>query len=258
MIDAAALAELARDAAETLDDQAALEPGLPAVVAAALADPDTPLAISVREPQVYLPLARGSQALLLWGLRRIAWPILGVVRRSWSFSTFEPPLGYVDPRTLPGIVFRSARTTQTAPPATPRREIRVLIDAVPGPAPETFTMSWPNGSSASTGRSAATHWGGVSRNWSPASHPRPGSCWSTTGWPPNGPRPARPFSHPRRPRRKLISYSVRKSIRSRITTHITNRTSPVVPEEPCRSPSAPTATTRITRSLAVGASRHSP
>ena len=138
MIDAAELAELARDATEVLDDEASLEPGLSAVVAAALADPDTPLAISVREPQVYLPLARGSQALLLWGLWRIVWPILGVVRRGWSFSTFEPPLGYVDPRTLPDIVFRSARPTQTAPPATPRNEIRVLTGAVLAPAPGTF------------------------------------------------------------------------------------------------------------------------
>ena len=122
MIDAAELAELARDATEVFDDEASLEPGLSAVVAAALADPDTPLAISVREPQVYLPLARGSQALLLWGLWRIVWPILGVVRRGWSFSTFEPPSAMSTPG--PCRISCSARRDRRRPHRRPRRATR--------------------------------------------------------------------------------------------------------------------------------------
>jgi hypothetical protein len=130
VITAADLAALARSAIDGLDHEAAWEEGLRPVLAAALADPDTPLAVGIGEPQLSRSSAHGVQVLLLWGLWRVARPVLGAGRRGWSFSTFEPPLGYVDPKTLPDIVFRSARVTQTAPPSMPRNERKVIPGAV--------------------------------------------------------------------------------------------------------------------------------
>jgi hypothetical protein len=130
VITAADLAALARSATDGLDHEAAWEEGLRPMLAAALADPDTPLAVGIGEPQIFQPSAHGVQVLLLWGLWRVARPVLGTGRRGWSFSTFEPPLGYVDPKTLPDIVFRSARVTQTAPPSMPRNELKVLPGTV--------------------------------------------------------------------------------------------------------------------------------
>ena len=99
--------------------------GLQAVVAAALADPATPLAISLRDVVIQKPLRDGVQYPLLWGLRRIAGPLLGPLGRGWSFSTFEPPLGEMDPTSLPGIVFRQAQDGMQAPPIRWRREVKV-------------------------------------------------------------------------------------------------------------------------------------
>jgi hypothetical protein len=113
------------DVAAEFDQEAAREKGLAQVVAAALSDPNTPLAVNIRDPQIFRPPADGPQASLLWGLWRIARPVLGAVRRGWSFSTFELPLGDVDPRMLPDIVFRLAQPAQAAAPAAPRKEIKV-------------------------------------------------------------------------------------------------------------------------------------
>lgn len=113
------------DSVAWLDREAAFELGLSQVVAAALSDPNTPLAINIESPLIFRPPNEGSQALLLWGLRRLTQSFLGTVRRGWSFSTFELPLGEVDPRTLPDIVFRLAQPAQAAPPTTPRKEIKV-------------------------------------------------------------------------------------------------------------------------------------
>jgi hypothetical protein len=134
VIAAADLTALARSATDGLDREAAWEEALRPVLAAALADPDTPLAVGVEEPEILKPSAHGVQVRLLWGLWRIARPVLGTGRRAWSFSTFEPPLGYVDPKTLPDIVFRSAQVTQTAPPSMPRNELRVIpgVVSLPG------------------------------------------------------------------------------------------------------------------------------
>jgi len=130
-IAAADLTAVARSVTDRLDREAAWEEGLRPVLAAALADPDTPLAIGIEESQILQPSARGVQVLLLWGLWRIARPVLGTGRRGWSFSTFEPPLGFVDPKTLPDIVFRSAKVTQTAPPTSmPRNELKVIPGVV--------------------------------------------------------------------------------------------------------------------------------
>jgi hypothetical protein len=119
------LVALAAERAGDLDDEAAWTDGLAQVVAVALADPGTPLAVTVAGPRIG-GLA-GELAPLLWGLCRIVRPLLGTVRRGWSFSTFELPLGSVDPKVLPDIVFRGAAEAHSAPPATPRREARVFL-----------------------------------------------------------------------------------------------------------------------------------
>ena len=120
-----ALAAVTHEMATMLDQDAARQAGLQAVVAAALADPSTPLAISVRDNLIQKPLREGVQCPLLWGLRRIAGPLLGPVGRGWSFSTFELPLGEMDPASLPGIVFRQAQDGVQAPPARWRKEVKV-------------------------------------------------------------------------------------------------------------------------------------
>jgi len=111
--------------AETLDLDAARQAGLPAVIAAALADPPTPLAVSVEADLIQRPLREGVQYPLLWGLLRIAGPVLGSVGRGWSFSTFEPPLGDMDPASLPGTVFRQAQDGAQPAPSRWRKEIKV-------------------------------------------------------------------------------------------------------------------------------------
>jgi len=135
-VDAAGLTELVRDNAEALDRAAAREAGLERVVAAALGDRDTPLSVQLPERFIVRPPQGGSQALLLWGLRRTMGPLLGRGggRRGWSFSTFELPLSDMDPETLPDIVFRLAQAAPQAAPMTPRAEIRVRPqDPVPVP-----------------------------------------------------------------------------------------------------------------------------
>jgi len=74
------------------------------------------------------PPGDGPQARLLWGLWRIARPLLGTVRRGWSFSTFEVPLGAGDPSALADIVFRSDAAVPPGPASGARKEAR----AVPG------------------------------------------------------------------------------------------------------------------------------
>jgi hypothetical protein len=125
--DAAGLTGLVRDHAEALDQAAARETGLERVVAAALGDRDTPLSVQLPERVITRSPRGGSQALLLWGLRRTVWPLLGRGggRRGWSFSTFELPLSDMDPETLPDIVFRLAEAAPQAAPMTMRKEIRV-------------------------------------------------------------------------------------------------------------------------------------
>jgi hypothetical protein len=124
-ISADELNAMTREKAQELDQRAVQQDGLQAVVAAALADPATPLAISIRDVVIQRPLREGVQYPLLWGLLRIAGPLLGSVGRGWSFSTFELPLGEMDPATLPGIVFRQAQDGGQAPPARWRKEVKV-------------------------------------------------------------------------------------------------------------------------------------
>jgi hypothetical protein len=120
-----ALDAVTRAMTPVLEQEAVKQAGLQAVVAAALADPHAPLAISVPDHLIQTPLP-GVQCPLLWGVRRIAGPLLGPVgRRGWSFSTFEPPLGVLDPVSLPGIVFRQAQDGGTTPGGRWRREVRV-------------------------------------------------------------------------------------------------------------------------------------
>jgi hypothetical protein len=132
VISAADLAAIAEATVDGLDHEAAWQDDLQPVLAAAFADPDTPLAVGIGEPQILQPPAQGVQALLLWGLWRIGYPLLGARRRRWSFSTFEPPLRYVDPKSLPDIVFRSAQEAQSAPTSMPRRELKVFPGTASG------------------------------------------------------------------------------------------------------------------------------
>ena len=121
-----ALTVLVEEQAATLDEAAARADGLDLVVAAALADHDTALAVQLRERDITRPPQANSQAVLLWGLRRTVWPILGRGgRRGWSFSTFELPLSDTDPGTLPDIVFRLAQAASQTAPQVMRKEIRV-------------------------------------------------------------------------------------------------------------------------------------
>lgn len=130
------LTELVRERALALDQYAAREKGLQQVVAAALSHPHTPLAIQLRDPFIFYAPQSGSQSLLLWGLWRIAWPLLSqsIAQRGWSFSTFELPMGDQDTSTLPEIVFRMTQLAPVAPPANARKEFRVRPGDPRGPA----------------------------------------------------------------------------------------------------------------------------
>ncbi len=119
-----ALKAMTREKTPELDRDALKQEGLQEVVAAALADPATPLAISIRDVVIQRPLRESVQYPLLWGLRRIACRLLGQAGRGWSFSTFEPPLGELDPAGLPGIVFRQALDGAPTPPAGGGRKSR--------------------------------------------------------------------------------------------------------------------------------------
>jgi hypothetical protein len=125
IVSGAALSAMTRAMTPVLDQDAARQDGLQAVVAAALANPLTPLAISVRDDLILRPLPEGVQYPLVWGLRRIAGPLFGWAGRGWSFSTFEPPLGEMDPASLPGIVFRQVQDGAQTQPARWRKEAKV-------------------------------------------------------------------------------------------------------------------------------------
>jgi hypothetical protein len=120
-----ALTAGAREMISDLDRDSAAQEGLLAVVAAGLDNPSTPLAISVPDTLIQLPLQHCVQCPLLWGLHRITGPLLGSAGRGWSFSTFELALGETDPTSLPAIVFREARDGPKAPPARWRKEAKV-------------------------------------------------------------------------------------------------------------------------------------
>lgn len=120
-----AVGAITRGMVPKLDEAAARQAGLQAVIAAALADPYIPLTICVEDDLIQESPRDGVQCPLLWGLGRIAGPLLGAVGRGWSFSTFEPPLGALDPGSLPAIVFRQSQEGNQAPPARWRKEIRV-------------------------------------------------------------------------------------------------------------------------------------
>ena len=125
VIGAGELSGLVSERVARLDQEAARQDGLRQVVASALSDQHTPLAIHVRGTYILKPPEDGLQCLLLWGLRRIVWPLVGPAGRGWSFSTFEPPLGGdVDPATLPDILFRQTQDAPSAAPARPRKEIK--------------------------------------------------------------------------------------------------------------------------------------
>src|SRR5262249_61805000 len=104
-IHAARLDGLVRDNAEALDRAAAQEPGLERVVAAALGDRDTPLSVQLPERIIVQSPRGGAQARLLWGLRRVVWPLVGRGGRpGWAFSPFPLPLSGTDPAKPLGTV----------------------------------------------------------------------------------------------------------------------------------------------------------
>ena len=125
MVSGATLSALAHEMSPELDEAAIAQEGLQAVVAAALAEPSIPLAISMQGLLIQAPLRDCVQFPLLWGLHRVTGRLLGPDERGWSFSTFELPLGEMDPASLPAIVFREAKDGVKAPPARWRREVKV-------------------------------------------------------------------------------------------------------------------------------------
>ena len=125
VVAAGELSAMASEQALEFDEEAARQEGLRQVLITALARPATPLAIHVRDTYIFKPPGEGVQCPLLWGLRRIVWPLFGTAGRGWSFSTFEPPLGDADPTTLPDILFRQAQDIPPAAPARPRDEVKV-------------------------------------------------------------------------------------------------------------------------------------
>jgi hypothetical protein len=135
---AATLTGPLHDQAAALDQAAAYETGLEQVIAAALADRDTPLCVQLPERIIAQSPQGGSQALLLWGLRRTVGPLLGREsgRRGWSFSTFELPQSDIDPGTLPDIIFRLAQAAPQGGRMATRKETRVWTHD-PGPVPIT-------------------------------------------------------------------------------------------------------------------------
>jgi hypothetical protein len=138
MVSGAALASLARQMTPELDAGALAQEGrLQAVLAAVLAEPAIPLGINAPDEVMQQPVRDGAQCLLLWGLRRIAGPVLGAAGREWSFSTFEPPLGDMDPAMLPRIVFRELPAGTQRPPTRTRREVQVRPFASSALDPET-------------------------------------------------------------------------------------------------------------------------
>ncbi len=134
-----ALTRVARSQAAGLDLAAiAQRDCLLGIIAPALADPRTPIAVHLPDADVLKPPGKGLPGLLLWGLRRIVRPVLGTGGRGWSFSTFELPPGDVDPATMPDILFRQAQYTPR-PVARPRTELKLRpFEPKPTDAAEEF------------------------------------------------------------------------------------------------------------------------
>jgi hypothetical protein len=119
------LGTLVSDQGDALDKEAARQEGLQQVVATALSDLNSSLAIYLSDSHILKPPEGGPQTPLLWGMRRILWPLLGTAGRGWSFSTFEPPLNDIDPAALPSLPDILFRQAQDMPPTGPaiRREV---------------------------------------------------------------------------------------------------------------------------------------
>jgi hypothetical protein len=145
VIRAEELSRLVSEQTAGLDEEAARQDSLRQVVAAALSHPHTPLAIHIRDGHILEPPEEGLPCLLLWGLRRITWPLLANAGRGWSFSTFELPLGDIDPAVLPDILFRQAQDAPTAAPAMPRDEVKIRpfdTEAPGDPSPYAEMAAW--------------------------------------------------------------------------------------------------------------------
>jgi hypothetical protein len=102
--------ELRNEADAVLGDRARAEQGLSLLIAAVLRNPGGPLSVILPERETYLALGEAPQAGLLWGLGRVAAPLLKGLPEarygSWSFSTYEPPHDDTQTSDLPHVVFR--------------------------------------------------------------------------------------------------------------------------------------------------------
>jgi hypothetical protein len=124
------LRSVAGQAARQLDADAGKEPGLDLLIAAALRDPGTPLAVQLPPEELGEP-SSGPQLPILWGLWRTTRRFLcdeeGRVTdwAPWSFSTFEPPLNRSGTSQLPRIVFRASGEAE--PAQVVRTEIEISL-----------------------------------------------------------------------------------------------------------------------------------
>jgi len=123
------LASLPTTIMSGLDESACEEQGLNCLIAAALRHLDTPLSIVLPGAEMLRAPAHCRQLPLLWGLWRTTASLVAeasAVRprwASWSFSTYEPPLGDTETSGLADIVFRSDK--QERQPQSVRRETTV-------------------------------------------------------------------------------------------------------------------------------------
>jgi hypothetical protein len=114
------LRDLVVNSLDALDSDARKETGLDRLIAAALRDQSQPLDVQLPAAEIGEP-ATGPQVPLLRGLWCTTQPLLAGLDGSerswqrWSFSTYEPPLGDAEPRSLPFIVFRADRPTVNSP-----------------------------------------------------------------------------------------------------------------------------------------------
>jgi hypothetical protein len=127
-----ALLKAADPLIDELDEFACREDGAEWLVAAGLRDSDTPLSVLLPGSELTMELRGCPQLVLLWALWRttalLTMPPPGMRpgRRGWSFSTYEPPLGTIDPSVLARTVFRSYEQDQMRnPPKLHRQEAQV-------------------------------------------------------------------------------------------------------------------------------------
>ena len=104
--------------------------GIDSVVATALLKVGKPLSVVLPGSEMIVSPDGSDVLRLLWGLWRVAGPLLASAEGSesspnWSFSSYEPPLGSSEARDLPIVVFRSQEEERGGPPLSYRSEVTV-------------------------------------------------------------------------------------------------------------------------------------